>query len=68
MKILANYELKEMGQPIKETSCWLFFEKGKIAKHTISRFHYKSEIDKFRKELNFAFFKKYSLPLNETIN
>ena len=68
MKILANYELKDMGQPIKETSCWLFFEKGKIAKHTISRFHYKSEIDKFRRELNFVYFKKYSLPLNETIN
>ena len=42
MKILANYELKDMGTPIKETSCWLFFEKGKIAKHTIHSFHYKS--------------------------
>ena len=31
MKILSNYELKDMGQPIKETDCWLFFEKGKIA-------------------------------------
>jgi len=41
-----------------------FFEKGKIAKHTISRFHFKSEIDKFRKELNFV---KYQ-PINNTIN
>mgnify|MGYP003123569676 CR=1 FL=1 len=64
MKILANYELKDMGTPIKETSYWLFFEKGKIAKHTISRFHYKSEINKFRKKLNFA---KYKL-INNTIN
>ena len=64
MKILANYELKDMGQPIKETSCWLFFEKGKIAKHTISRFHYKSQIDEFRKLLIFA---KYQ-PINKTIN
>ena len=64
MKILSNYELKEMGQPIKETSCWLFFEKGKIAKHTISRFHYKSELERFRKELTFA---KYQ-PIKNTIN
>ena len=64
MKILSNYELKEMGQPIKETSCWLFFEKGKIAKHTISRFHLKSEIEKFRKELTFA---KYQ-PISNNIN
>ena len=64
MKILSNYELKDMGIPIKETSCWLFFEKGKIAKHTISRFHYKSEIDKFRQELNFA---KYQ-PISNSIN
>ena len=53
-----------MGQPIKETSCWLFFEKGKIAKHTIERFHYKSQIDEFRKLLIFA---KYQ-PINKTIN
>ena len=64
MKILANYELKDMGQPIKETDCWLFFEKGKIAKHTISRWHLKSEIDKFRKELNFV---KYQ-PISNSIN
>lgn len=64
MKILSNYELKEMGQPIKETSCWLFFEKGKIAKHTISRFHLKSEIDKFRKELNFVKFEPTSNSIN----
>ena len=64
MKIYANYELKDMGQPIKETSCWLFFEKGKIAKHTISRFHYKLELEKFRKELTFA---KYQ-PINNIIN
>ena len=64
MKIIHNYELKEMGQPIKETDCWLFFEKGKIAKHTIHSFHYKSEIDKFRKELNFV---KYQ-PISNLIN
>ena len=64
MKIIANYELKDMGQPIKETDCWLFFEKGKIAKHTISRWHLKSEIDKFRKELNFV---KYQ-PISNLIN
>ncbi|NND23954.1 MAG: hypothetical protein HKN86_04600 [Acidimicrobiia bacterium] len=64
MKILSNYELKDMGTPIKETSCWLFFEKGKIAKHTISRFHYKSEIDKFRQELNFAKYKSISNSIN----
>ena len=64
MKILSNYELKDMGQPIKETSCWLFFEKGKIAKHTISRFHYKSEIDKFRQELNFVKYQSISNSIN----
>ncbi len=55
MKILSNHELKDMGQPIKETDCWLFFEKGKIAKHTIKR---------FRAELSF---KNYQ-PINNTIN
>ena len=30
MKILANYELKDMGQPIKETSCWLFLKKERL--------------------------------------
>jgi hypothetical protein len=64
MKILANYELKDMGQPIKETSCWLFFEKGKIAKHTIERLRYNSQIKEFRKLLAFA---KYQ-PINNTIN
>ena len=64
MKIIHNYELKEMGKPIKETDCWLFFEKGKIAKHTISRWHLKSEIENFRKELNFAKFK----PISNSIN
>ena len=64
MKILANYELKDMGKPIKETDCWLFFEKGKIAKHTISRWHLKSEIENFRKELNFV---KYQ-PISNLIN
>ena len=64
MKILANYELKDMGQPIKETSCWLFFEKGKIAKHTIERLRYDSQIKEFRKLLIFA---KYQ-PINNTIN
>jgi hypothetical protein len=64
MKILANYELKDMGQPIKETSCWLFFEKGKIAKHTIERLRYDSQIKEFRKLLAFA---KYQL-INNTIN
>ena len=64
MKILSNYELKDMGQPIKETDCWLFFEKGKVAKHTISRFHLKSEIAKFRTELNFV---KYQ-PISNLIN
>ena len=64
MKIISNYEIKDMGQPIKETLCWLFFEKGKIAKHTISKFHYKSELERFRKELVFA---KYQL-INNTIN
>jgi hypothetical protein len=64
MKILANYELKNMGQPIKETSCWLFFEKGKIAKHTIERLRYDSQIKEFRKLLAFA---KYQ-PINNTIN
>ena len=64
MKILANYELKDMGEPIKETNCWLFFEKGKIAKHTISSFHKKNEIEHFRKLLAF---KKYQ-PINNTIN
>ena len=64
MKILANYELKYMGQPIKETSCWLFFEKGKIAKHTIERLRYDSQIKEFRKLLVFA---KYQ-PINNTIN
>ena len=53
-----------MGQPIKETDCWLFFEKGKIAKHTIHSFHYKSEIENFRKELNFV---KYQ-PISNLIN
>ena len=64
MKIYANYELKDMGQPIKETSCWLFFEKGKIAKHTICRLHFKFEIERFRKELDFAKYKS----INNTIN
>ena len=64
MKIIHNYELKEMGEPIKETDCWLFFEKGKIAKHTISRFDFKSGIEQFRKLLAF---KKYQ-PINNTIN
>ncbi len=64
MKIIHNYELKEMGEPIKETDSWLFFEKGKIAKHTISSFHKKSEIENFRKLLAF---KKYQ-PINNTIN
>ena len=53
-----------MGEPIKETDCWLFFEKGKIAKHTISRFDFKSGIEQFRKLLAF---KKYQ-PINNTIN
>ncbi len=30
MKILSNHELKDMGQPIKETDCWLFFEKARL--------------------------------------
>jgi hypothetical protein len=64
MKILTSYELKDMGQPIKETDCWLFFQKGKIAKHTISRFHFKSEIDKFRKELNFVKYQSISNLIN----
>jgi hypothetical protein len=64
MKILANYELKDMGQPIKETSCWLFFEKGKIAKHTIERLRYDSQLKEFRKLLDFS---KYQ-PINNTIN
>ena len=64
MKILANYELKDMGQPIKETSCWLFFEKGKIAKHTIERLRYDAQLKEFRKLLAFA---KYQ-PINNTIN
>ena len=63
MKILANYELKDMGEPIKETDCWLFFEKGKIAKHTI-KFRYKSQIDEFREKLAFA---KYQ-PISNLIN
>ena len=53
MKIIHNYELKEMGEPIKETDCWLFFEKGKVAKHTIESFHQKNEIEQFRKYLRF---------------
>jgi len=51
MKILSNHELKDMGEPIKETDCWLFFEKGKIAKHTIEKFHFKDEIKDL--ELNY---------------
>jgi hypothetical protein len=64
MKIYANHELKDMGKPIKETDCWLFFEKGKIAKHTIERFHIENEIKKFRAELSFNKYK----PINNTIN
>ncbi len=64
MIILSNHEFKEMGEPIKETSCWLFFEKGKIAKHTIEKFHKKNEIERFRAELSF---KNYQ-PINNTIN
>jgi hypothetical protein len=30
MKIYSSHELKDMGKPIKETDCWLFFEKGKM--------------------------------------
>ena len=60
MKILASYEIKEMGEPIKETNCWLFFEKGKVAKHTIESFYFEN----FRKLLAF---KKYE-PINNTIN
>ncbi len=51
MKILSNHELKDMGQPIKETDCWLFFEKGKIAKHTIEKFHKKMKLKDL--ELNY---------------
>jgi len=40
-----------MGQPIKETDCWLFFEKGKIAKHTIEKFHKKMKLKDL--ELNY---------------
>jgi len=64
MKILSNHELKDMGQPIKETTCWLFFEKGKIAKHTIEGFHIKNEIKRFRAELSF----NNHQPINNTIN
>jgi hypothetical protein len=64
MKIYTSHELKDMGKPIKETDCWLFFEKGKIAKHTIERFHIKNEIKKFRAELSFNKYK----PINSTIN
>ena len=60
MKIIHNYELKEMGQPIKETDFWLFFEKGKVAKHTIESFYFED----FRKLL---IFNKYQ-PINNTIN
>jgi len=64
MKILSNHELKDMGQPIKETTCWLFFEKGKIAKHTIEGFYIKNEIKRFRAELSF----NNHQPINNTIN
>jgi len=64
MKIIHNYELKEMGKPIKETDCWLFFEKGKIAKHSIESFHFKHEIQRFRAELSF----NNHQPINNTIN
>jgi hypothetical protein len=64
MKIIHNYELKEMGQPKKETEFWLFFEKGKIAKHTIESFHFKDEIQRFRAELSF----NNHQPINNTIN
>ena len=43
---------------------WLFFEKGKIAKHTIESFHFKDEIQRFRAELSF----NNHQPINNTIN
>ena len=63
MLILTNCEFKEMGEPIKESQCYLFFEKGKIAKHTIATPRYNSAIEQFRKLLNFN---KYKI-VNKTL-
>ena len=63
MIILASYELKDMGDPIKETQCYLFFKKGKIAKHTIPGPRRDHTIEEFRKLLDF---KKYKI-INKTI-
>ena len=62
MKILSNHELKDMGEPIKETSCWLFFKNGKVPKYGLARTE--SALKQFRAELSF----NNHQPINNTIN
>jgi hypothetical protein len=58
----TNGELKEMGEPRKETQFWLFFKNGKLPKHSLARAE--SALKQFRAELSF----NNHQPINNTIN
>ncbi len=58
----TNGEIKEMGEPRKETQFWLFFKNGKVPKYGLARTE--SALKQFRAELSF----NNHQPINNTIN
>ena len=58
----TNGEIKEMGEPRKETEFWLFFKNRKLPKHSLARAE--SALKQFRAELSF----NNHQPINNTIN
>ena len=58
----TNGEIKEMGEPRKETQFWLFFKNGKLPKYSLARTE--SALKQFRAELSF----NNHQPINNTIN
>jgi len=48
----TNGDIKELGNPIKETNNKLFFQLGSIWKYSIHPAHFNQKINTFRKMLN----------------